>query len=70
MTLALPVRSRRRPAATARQAKPFFVEEPAPMPKSRLDLVLGRLAHDHPEHGAGPIFPCPLCFDPPLQVAR
>jgi hypothetical protein len=69
VTLALPVRSRRHPAA-ARLTNPIPVQDPAPTPKSRLDLVLDGLAHHHPEHGAGPIFPCPLCFDPPLQAAR
>ncbi len=68
MTLALPTPTRPFPAP-AWQAEPPFADLHAALPKSRLDLVLDGLKHDHPRHAAGPIFPCPICFDPPLQMA-
>lgn len=40
------------------------------MPKSGLDLAMDELAHDHGRHAAGPVFPCPLCFDPTIERTR
>jgi hypothetical protein len=71
MTLALPTRAR--PFTTiARQSPPLpgVVDVPTTLPISRLDRVLNGLAHDHSRHAEGPIFPCPLCFDPPLRIGR
>jgi hypothetical protein len=35
---------------------------------SALDQALAALRRDHAGHVAGPILPCPLCFEPPLAV--
>jgi hypothetical protein len=71
MTLAL--RNRTRPfKVSARQSppEPRIVEVTTPMPISGLDRVLNGMKHDHWRHAEGPIFPCPLCFDPPLLMIR
>jgi hypothetical protein len=71
MTLTLPTRSRPGPARTRpSESEPHFVEVPKALPVSGLDRVLRNLAQDHPQHAEGRIFPCPLCFDPPLRMAR
>jgi hypothetical protein len=71
MTLTLPTRSRPAPARTRRSSPaPHFVEVPTALPVSRLDRVLRNLARDHGQHAEGRIFPCPLCFDPALRMAR
>jgi len=69
VTLALPTKTRSVRAPTRRTEQPA-VELTARMSKSRLDLVLDGLHGAHRRHASGPIFPCPLCFDPPLQSAR
>jgi len=69
VTLVSPAPTRRFQART-QQAAPDFIYVPDLLPKSPLDLVLDRLARDHTRHATGPIFPCPLCFDPPFHVAR
>jgi len=46
------------------------------MPRTRpasaraLELVQRQLANDHARHTHGPLFPCPLCFEPPLGGRR
>jgi hypothetical protein len=35
---------------------------------SVLDQALAALRRDHARHAAGPILPCPLCFEPALAV--
>jgi hypothetical protein len=70
MTVALPTRNRPAPARTPHSSPdPRLVEVPSAMPTSRLDLVLNSLALHHGQHAEGRIFPCPLCFEPPLRVA-
>ncbi len=70
MTLALPTRTR--PASPSRQSSPGprIVEVAPAITISRLDRVLNDLTHNHWQHAEGPAFPCPLCFDPPLRMAR
>lgn len=40
----------------------------SPRLTSPLELVQMRLASEHDHHGTGPIFPCPLCFQPALSA--
>lgn len=35
---------------------------------SALDQTLLALAQTHAGHAAAPILPCPLCFEPPMDV--
>jgi hypothetical protein len=37
------------------------------LPTSGLGQALLSWAEEHVGHAAGPILPCPLCFDPPLD---
>jgi hypothetical protein len=66
MALALPIPTRSAP--TPARSRLHLVAMPAGLPLSTLDLTMRRLSADHPRHATGPVFPCPLCFTPPIGV--
>ena len=73
MTVAAPAPARSRRFAIqvrAPRPEPTFVQIASPMPISILDRALLVLADDHADHTAGPVFPCPQCFLPPLTQLR
>jgi hypothetical protein len=70
MTLTL-TRTRAVPAPTRSDEPAPQLDEARPVPPlSALDRTLDALVRSHDRHATGPVFPCPLCFEPPLPLAR
>jgi hypothetical protein len=65
MALAQPLPTRTTAPARTR---PHLVALPTGGPLSALDLTMRRLSAEHGRHAAGPVFPCPRCFTPPIGL--
>ena len=66
LSFAIPVR----PSAADPVPEPTFVQIASPLPMASLDRAMAVLDDDHAKHVAGPVFPCPECFLPPLTQGR
>ena len=65
MALAQPLPSRTSAPARTRIR---LVAMPTGAPLSALDVLMRRLSAEHGRHAAGPVFPCPRCFTPPIGL--
>ena len=65
MALALPAPTRPAPTRVFRST-PHLVLLPVEQTHTALELRMQQLADEHAQHAAGPVFPCPRCFQPGL----
>ena len=66
LSFAIPVRT----TAAEPAPEPTFVQIASPLPMASLERAMLVLNDDHSKHVAGPVFPCPECFLPPLTQGR